>query len=188
MPATHHRTFDGEPSALLITGTVGVGKTSTADLLSGLLADAGVPHAVIDLDRLCQAWPPPDDDPFHQRLLLGNLRAVTTNYRSFGVRHLVLAGVAENAAERNAYQAALGMSLQVCRLTADLPTIHGRLRQRHEADHDTESLPWHLERAEELDLVLDRAAITDIAVDTTHLAPADVAATVLEATGWIRAQ
>ncbi len=187
MPTTHRSALEDEPSALLITGTVGVGKTSTADLLGDLLADAGVPHAVIDLDRLCQAWPAPDDDPFHHRLLLGNLRAITANYRNVGVRHLVLAGVAENAAERDSFQAALGVPLRVCRLTAKPSAIRSRLRQRHESDHDPESLPWHLTRAEELDLVLDQAAIADIAVDTTNLTPADVAATILGATGWATA-
>ncbi|MFJ3905313.1 hypothetical protein [Streptomyces sp. NPDC090025] len=186
MPATRRPARPDTPSALLLTGTVGVGKTSTADLLGDLLADAGLPHAVIDLDRLCQAWPAPDDDPFQQRLLLANLRAVTACYRSAGARHLVLAGVAENAAERDALRAALGMPLLVCRLTADLPAVHARLRARHEADHDTESLPWHLERAAELDLVLDRAALADLTVNTTTLTPSDVAATVLEATGWTR--
>ncbi|MEV7416059.1 hypothetical protein [Streptomyces sp. NPDC089919] len=186
MPSTHDPALPAEPAALLITGTVGVGKTSTADLLGDLLADAGLPHAVIDLDRLCQAWPAPDDDPFQQRLLLANLRAVTATYRSAGVRHLVLAGVAEDAAQRDALQAAVGVPLRVCRLTADLGSVQARLRRRHEADHDTESLPWHLERAAELDSVLDRAAVADLAVDTTRRTPADVAAAVLEATGWSR--
>jgi hypothetical protein len=53
----------------------------SADLLGDLLADRGVPHAVIDLDRFCQVWPAPEDDPFQHRLLLANLRAVADNYR-----------------------------------------------------------------------------------------------------------
>ncbi|WP_372404134.1 hypothetical protein [Streptomyces luteireticuli] len=168
----------------MITGTVGVGKTSAADLLGDLLADAGVPHAVMDLDRLCQSWPAPEDDPFNSGLLLRNLRALTTNYLDAGARRFILAGVAENAADRDGFRAAVGMPLTVCRLTADLPVVHGRLRRRHEADNDPGSLPWHLERAGRLQQVLDRAGIADFSIDTTRVPLPAVASAVLKAAGW----
>lgn len=181
----HHDHANGaEPRALLITGTVGVGKTSAADLLGDLLCDAGVPHAVMDLDRLCQSWPAPDDDPFNSGLLLRNLSALTANYLDAGVRRLVLAGVAENTAARDGYQAAIGMPLTVCRLTADLPAVHSRLRRRHEADNDPESLPWHLERAGRLHQILDQADIADFTIDTTHVPLPAVASAILKTTGW----
>ncbi|MFF4815892.1 hypothetical protein ACFY2K_15050 [Kitasatospora sp. NPDC001309] len=177
-------TNGAEPRALLITGTVGVGKTSAADAVGGLLQEAGVPPAVMDLDRLCQAWPAPEGDPFNLGLLLRNLRALTANYRDAGVRRFVLAGVAESIAERDGYRAALGMPLQVCRLTADLPVVHGRLRRRHEADNDRGSLPWHLERADGLHRILDQAGVADFTVDTTRLPLPAVASTVLRTAGW----
>ncbi|MEU9001740.1 hypothetical protein [Streptomyces sp. NPDC048551] len=110
-----HAPGSAAPTANTRSRPAGAGKTSTADLLGDLPADAGAPHAVIDLDRLCQAWPPPADDPFQLGLFLANLRPVTANYRAAGVRHCVLAGVAENAAQRDAYRTALGMPLRVCR-------------------------------------------------------------------------
>ncbi|RKN65955.1 hypothetical protein D7231_24450 [Streptomyces klenkii] len=180
----HDRASRAEPRALLITGTVGVGKTSAADLLGDLLSGAGVPHAVMDLDRLCQSWPAPEDDPFNAGLLLRNLRALTANYLDAGVRRLVLAGVAENTADLDGYQAAIGMPLTVCRLTADLPVVHSRLRSRHEADNDPESLPWHLERAGQLHQILDQADIADFAIDTTHVPLPAVASTILKTAGW----
>lgn len=183
MSGNDHATGAG-PCALLITGTVGVGKTSVADLAGDLLADAGVPHAVMDLDRLCQSWPAPDDDPFNFRLLLRNLHALTAQYLDAGTQRFVLAGVAESAADRDAYRAALGMPLQVCRLFADLPAVHTRLRRRHEADHDSASLPWHLERAGQLHQILDEAAVADFTVDTTEVPPSAVAARVLKTVGW----
>lgn len=85
----------------------------------------------MDLDRIRQSWPAPAGDRFNFRLLLRNLRDLTANYLDAGVRSIVLAGGAENQAERDAYQAALGIPLQVCRLTADLPAVHARLRHRH---------------------------------------------------------
>ncbi|MEO3890831.1 hypothetical protein [Nonomuraea sp. B5E05] len=42
--------------ALLITGTVGVGKTSVADAAGDVLSDAGVPNAVIDVDPQSLDW------------------------------------------------------------------------------------------------------------------------------------
>ncbi|GGP75679.1 ATP-binding protein [Streptomyces melanogenes] len=180
----HDRANGAEPRALLITGTVGVGKTSAADLLGDLLSDAGVPHAVMDLDRLCQSWPAPEDDPFNFALLLRNLRALTANFLDAGVERLVLAGVAESTADRDAYQAAIGMPLKVCRLTADLPVVHSRLRHRHETDNDPESLPWHLERADQLDKVLEQADIADFTIDTTHVALPAVASAILKTAGW----
>ncbi|WP_188275030.1 hypothetical protein [Streptomyces sp. CBMA152] len=169
----------------MITGTVGVGKTSVADLVGDLLAEASVPHAVMDLDRLNQSWPAPDEDPFNFRLLLRNLRGLTANYLDVGVRRFVLAGVAENTADLDGYQAAIGMPLQVCRLIADLPAVHTRLRLRHEAANDPESLPWHLERAGQLHQIIDQAAIADFTIDTTEVPPSAVAASVLKTAGWI---
>ncbi|MEU6721608.1 hypothetical protein ABZ897_60085 [Nonomuraea sp. NPDC046802] len=55
-------------TALLITGTLGAGKMAVADALGDLLADAGVPNAVIDLGWLRRALPAPPDDPFQSAL------------------------------------------------------------------------------------------------------------------------
>ncbi|MFD5142467.1 hypothetical protein [Streptomyces sp. NPDC058401] len=170
--------------ALLITGTVGVGKTSVADLLGDLLATARLPHAVIDLDRICQSWPPPETDPFNFRVLLRNLHGLTTVYRDAGARRIVLAGVAESVEQRHAYEMALGIPLQVCRLTAEAASVRARLTRRHKGDGDSNSRRWHLGRAGELDRILDRADVADFTIDTTHLTLPAVAAAVLTATAW----
>ncbi|GAB2821190.1 DUF397 domain-containing protein [Lentzea nigeriaca] len=48
--------------ALLITGPVGVGKTTVAEAVGDVLAAAEVPHAVIDLDWLRCFRPSPADE------------------------------------------------------------------------------------------------------------------------------
>ncbi len=48
---------------LLVTGPVGVGKTTVALEASDLLEAAGVPHAVIDVDALSWCYPTPVNDP-----------------------------------------------------------------------------------------------------------------------------
>lgn len=92
--------------ALLINGTVGAGKTSVAEALGDLLAQAGIANAVIDVDWLRRSWPEPPGDPFNGAITLRNLRAVARNYREAGALRLVLAGVVESRAERAAYAAA----------------------------------------------------------------------------------
>ncbi|MBV2357369.1 ATP-binding protein [Streptomyces sp. J2-1] len=166
------------PEALLLTGTVGAGKTSVATRIGELLASAGVPNAVIDLDALCDSWPPPVDDPFNTRVMLANLRSVVLNYRAAGVNRFVLAGVVENAEERDRCAAALGAELLVCRLRVDLDTNHARLRARHA--NEPHRLPWYLKRSGELADLLDRARVEDFTLDTTDRPVGELATSVLE--------
>lgn len=179
------RTSPGAPGAaraLLVTGTVGVGKTSVADAMGDLLCEAGVPHAVIDLDRLCQSWPAPPDDRFHFRLLLRNLRCVARNYVDTGATRLVLAGVAENRAQRERYAEAVDAELNVCRLRLPLATVRERLAARHHGAPG--ELRWHLDRSGELDGVLDEAAVADFTVDATGRSAEATARAVLDTAAW----
>jgi adenylylsulfate kinase len=119
------------PAALLITGTVGVGKTTTAEAVGALLREGATPYAVIDLDTLRNAWPSPRTDPFNEHLMLANLHAVAHNHLSAGAVRLVLAGVLEDPARRPLYDEAVGAPLTVCRLRLDLIEVAARLRRRH---------------------------------------------------------
>ncbi|MFI6562228.1 hypothetical protein [Streptomyces sp. NPDC050534] len=170
------------PRALLITGTVGVGKTSVAETVGRLLTDAETPNAVIDVDWLCNSWPRPAADPFNFGMLLRNLRLVAGSYLDAGVARLVLAGVAESRAERNQYEEALGIGLSVCRLRVQLPTVHQRLAHRH-GDDDT-GLSWYLKRSGELDRILDHAGVEDFSVDATEASVGAIARTVLQRADW----
>ncbi|WP_392750048.1 hypothetical protein [Streptomyces sp. LN590] len=171
-----------EARALLITGTVGVGKTSVADAAGDLLAGSGVPNAVIDMDWLCRSRPAPADDRFNFALLVRNLRCMVGNYLDAGATRLVLAGVVEDAEDREQCAKAVGVGLSVCRLRVELPVVRQRLSRRH-AD-EPEALRWHLDRSGELDGILDRARVEDFTVDATHHRVDEAAAAVLEAAGW----
>ncbi|WP_162466487.1 adenylyl-sulfate kinase [Streptomyces taklimakanensis] len=172
------------PESLLITGTVGAGKTTVAHVVGDLLADAGTPTAVVDLDALCRSRPAPEGDPFNVELLLRNLRCVAGNHIAAGAVRLVLAGVAESRGDRERYREAVGTGLTVCRLRVHLPTVRRRLVRRHENDHAPDALRWHLDRAGELDRILDRAHVADHTVDATDGSAADIATAVLRAVGW----
>ncbi len=171
------------PAALLITGTVGSGKSTTAQAIGGLLRKDAIPHAVIDLDALRNAWPSPADDPFHERLMLANLGAVARNHVVAGAVRLVVAGVLEDLAQRPLYEQAVGMPLSVCRLPLDLADVQARLHRRHR--DDLEALNWHLQRSGELDAVLDAAEVADVEEGVkAEQTPAQVAQAVVRAVGW----
>ncbi|GAA2484700.1 AAA family ATPase [Winogradskya humida] len=168
--------------ALLITGTVGAGKTTVAEALGDLLIQDGIPSAIIDVDWLRRSWPAPPGDPFNGKITLRNLHAVAATYLEAGARRLVLAGVAESAAERDAYQVALGVPLTVCRLRVDLPTVRQRLTRRQA--NDAAGLGWFLKRSGELDQILDQARIEDVTVDAGTGPPRQVAELVMTAIDW----
>lgn len=171
------------PAALLITGTVGSGKTTTAQAVGALLRRRATPHAVVDLDALGDAWPGPADDPFHERLVLANLHAVARNHLAAGAVRLVLAGVLEDPAQRPRYDEAVGVPLTVCRLRPDLATVASRLHRRHVDDR--EALDWHLHRSGELVAVQDAAGIADVEVAVTaDQTLSQVADAVVDAAGW----
>jgi adenylylsulfate kinase len=167
-----------QPSALLITGTVGAGKTSVADALGDLLSQRQIPNAVIDLDWLRRSWPSPPGDPFNSAITLRNLRAVAANFLSVGAQRLVLAGVIESRTERDVHQAAVGVPLTVCRLQVDRPALRERLQRRHQ-DNPT-ALQWFLDRSDQLDHILRRAGVEDVVVDTTTRSVQQTASAIID--------
>lgn len=169
-------------SALLITGTVGAGKTSVAGMVGDLLTGQGIANAVIDLDWLRRFWPGPADDPYNLALGLRNLRPMARNYLDAGAVRIVLAGVIETQTHRDLHQDAVGVPLSVCRLRVDLPVVRDRLARRHEGDGAV--LQWHLDRSGELDAILETAGVEDFTVDASDLSISLTAAAVIRAAGW----
>ena len=167
--------------ALLLNGTVGAGKTTTAAAVAEVLIARAVPHAVVDLDQLRRAWPAPPGDRFHSALGLRNLAAVAREYRSAGVERLVLAGVLETAGDRAGLEEALGERAAVCRLRVPADEVQRRLEQRSETAGE---LGWYALRAPELAAIQDAAGVDDAVVEVRGEAPDEVAAAVLRAIGW----
>lgn len=173
------------PAALFVNGTTGVGKTSTLQALGAVLAEAGVPHALVDLDMIALAYPPPPGDPYNTKLILANLAAIVPNYRSAGADRIAIAGVLTAVDDRDRYASALGVpELTVCRLRARPDTVERRLRERHGRD-----APWELggflEGYVRLDAELDRAGVDDVVLDVDDLSARDVARELAAAVGWL---
>ncbi|WP_143099789.1 hypothetical protein [Nocardioides psychrotolerans] len=168
----------------MLIGTMGVGKSSVAAALAGLLTTRGIPHARLDLDDVRRAWPAPADDPFHFALTTQNLSCLSTSFVRSGAEPLVLAGVIETRSGLATFSAAIDMPLTVCRLTASPDVLRRRLTARHL--DDDEALRWHLARAPELDRILDAALLEACSVDVSTSTVSAAARDVARVVGWLQ--
>lgn len=165
---------------VLINGSVGTGKTTTAEVLGDEVRQCGIPGAVVDVDWLRRLWPSPAGDPFRTAVALENLQAITSNFRRAGARLIVVATVVETIDELERTRSALAARRMLhVRLTASPDAVLSRLTRRH--DGDEAALRWHAQRHAELADILDQAGFTDdLLIDTTHESVADVAREILD--------
>lgn len=127
---------------LLLTGTVGVGKTAVLREIGEVLRLARVSHGRIDLDWLGYGSPAPgfeadEDRPlgrFGSDLVMENLAAMWPNYRARGLTNLAVArALTDPAREVVALQSAVpGSVVTICRLEADEATVAQRVEQREQ--------------------------------------------------------
>jgi adenylylsulfate kinase len=166
---------------VLVTGTVGSGKTAVADEMAVLLHEQGIRHALIDLDLLCQLYPAPADDPYREDLMLRNLAAIWSNYRAEGIDFLVLARVIEQRDHLQRFrEVAPEADITVVRVTAPPELIQERLRRR-----EVGSFYDHLwQRSQELAGILATARVEDFVVSNDERAVRQVATEVMTRLRW----
>jgi hypothetical protein len=168
--------------AVLITGTIGSGKTALAVELGDVLGGRGHATAVIDLDWLGWFHPPAGATSAPTQLIVRNLASVWPNFRDEGARYLVMARMIQTAAEVEAIEAALGdVSPTVVRVSASEETIEARLRAR---DTGAE-LEGHLLDFAELNRQLDELAVDDLRIENDGRPIRDVADDLLVRLGWV---
>lgn len=150
---------------VLVTGPVGVGKTTVASALADALVDEGVPTAFVDGDALTEVHPASPGDEMGEGVLLANLEAAWGVYRAAGARCLVLAQVVESEAGIRPFADAIpGADVTVIRLDAPLDVIHQRIAQRGAGESD----PWHLERAQALHRLYRRTPLGHVTLDAAE--------------------
>ncbi len=168
-----------EARALIITGSMGAGKSAVAAEISDLLAAQEVPHAVIDLDALKNGYLPggvPATD-----LAFRNLADVWKNYAVLGIRTALIPGAIETAQELQLCREALpGVEIVPCRVRASLKTMQERVRSR-EPGIQQDAL---VERVKALEEILDSASLESFSVSNQDRSITDVAREILYRAGW----
>jgi hypothetical protein len=170
----------GAVRVLVITGSMGSGKTTILSEASDVLAARGIPHAAVDLDGLAIAHLPMGlCDP---TLMWRNLGCVWQNYASAGVRKLMIAQAMEHREELDHLRHVVpGAQIVVCRLTATISMLQSRVRQREPGMFQQQ----FVDRAATLNAILDVAAVEDFTVVNEDRSATDVAEDMLCRAGWL---
>ena len=165
---------------IVVSGSMGTGKTTVMAEASDLLKARGIAHAAIDLDALGIAHLP-DGTP--DELQYVNLASLWGNYAAAGADRLVLAAALEDRAMLERIREAVpGAGVYVCRLRASRETMQRRVRLR-EPGMLQEQL---VARAAELQALLDRSSPHDLALDNDDDASVtEVATELLRRAGWL---
>lgn len=171
---------------LVISGTIGAGKTEIGGAVSDLLAERGVRHGFIDGDYLAQAEPPLEGDPHNQALMFAALAAIAPAYRERGYGSIVFPRVVEDEADRGRYARAFvgpgGVAqVSIIRLAASEETRLARVAAR---EPEGKWRAWGSARTVELEVILAASLVEDAIVQNDGRDRLDVAAEVLDAAGW----
>ena len=168
--------------ALVITGSMGSGKTTMMGEISDLLAMRGIAHAAIDIDAFGNAHDPAGAIDL-AAIAYRNVAAVVRNYAMEGVNTFVMAGAIETGAELSQLRETVGgdAEIVVCRLIAPLAVMQQRIRAREPGFWQQK----YVDRVAVLEDALDKAALEDfsLANDGTRRVTV-VAGEILQRAGW----
>jgi adenylylsulfate kinase-like enzyme len=163
---------------IVITGSMGAGKTTVLGEASDLLAAHGIAHAAIDLDALGVSHL--TESASSADLAYANLRSIWANYAAAGARHVLVAAAVESRSELDRLSDALPHAeLVVCRLHAPLETMEERVRLREPGMHQEKFVG----RVADLERLLDAAALENFTLTNTG-SVTDVAREMLVKAGW----
>jgi gluconate kinase len=165
---------------LVLSGSMGAGKSTVMGEASELLKAHGILHGVAELDCLSAGHyvESAQDD-----LMLRNLASVWANYAAAGADRLLLSKPFDTMAKRARLQSALpGAEIVVCRLRARLDTMRRRVHAREAATRDRAQL---VARVAELERYLDLGGVEDFCVDNDNRPAVDVANEVLARANWL---
>ncbi len=175
------RPGEGVVPVLVITGTVGVGKSTVGGEVFRLLSEAGVASAFVDLPAFGHVGPTSPADPWNERVAHANLACAWINFAEAGARRLIVCRVLEQRSVLHRVKAAVpGAQFTVVRLRAPLDLVQSRIRSREAGDPG-----WYLDAATELQDKLEAAGVEDHTVENDARPPSEVAAEILRISGWL---
>ncbi len=161
---------------LIVSGPVGVGKTTVGHELSERLCGLKTAHTFVDLDALAQTYPRPDDDRFGTNLALRNLAAIWANCRVARSKVLIISRVVETFGDVDDIERAVSISPAItCQLSASDEALADRIERRETGS----GLARHKKRAVELARLLNSSAPANFSVETDDRRPPDIADEVL---------
>jgi adenylylsulfate kinase-like enzyme len=167
-------------SLLIITGTMGAGKTTVLGEASDILASRHIAHAAIDLDALGVAHLP--SSAGNDGVMYRNLQSVCENYAALGVTRILVARAVENRTELEVCRRTVSAAnTVVCRLSANIETMQQRVgaRELGMLQHQ------YIFRVAELDVILERARLEDFTINNENRSPTETAHEMLVTAGWI---
>jgi hypothetical protein len=164
---------------LVISGSMGAGKTTVLTEATDLLTATNVAHVALDLDYLGLAHFPARASG---NVVLRNLVAVWNNYAALGVTRLLLSEAIETSTQKERLQRAFPSArIVICRLQASVATMQARIRLREQGVRQEA----YVARVAVLQAALDAGGVEDYSVDNDGRPITDVAREVLERAGWL---
>lgn len=162
---------------LVLHGSPGSGKTTLSRVVSELLREADLAHAVIDLDDLNLVYPSPP-----RSFARANLKAIWPNYAAIPDLRLILPSVIADQEELEQLRGAVpGSRFVVCELTAPEPVLKERVTSREPNEF------WRQRLRGFVDLFHARSdleEIRDFWVSTHGRSIEESAREVVEKAGW----
>jgi hypothetical protein len=167
---------------LLITGPVGVGKTSVAFETLELLEERNLPCAFFDVDGLTYFHPKPADDRFGERFAIDALGMLVPRLREEQrITRLILARVLWERESLCRYRKAIpDAEITVVRLNAPIDVIDARIRHREAGS----AVEWYLTRARELDAHWQAHPVEDLLIETADRDVREIAREIVGSLGW----
>ena len=168
---------------VVITGTIGVGKTTVAATMSEALHERGIRHGLLEIDWLGEVYPAPDpDDPYSTAFAMQNLAAIWPHYLEVGITRAIVTMTLENQQELTDLRTALASpEVIVVRLEASAPARAERIRRRELGN----LRQLFLEKTDPLAEQMERFGIGDLVVNNDERTPQEVATEILTSIGWI---
>jgi len=166
---------------LILTGSMGAGKSTVMAEASDLLAQRQIVHAAIDMDALGLACIPSahakNDD-----LMYANLASVVRNFTIAGVSRFLVARAIERREDLELCREIIPTTdAVVCRLIASVGTMQQRIREREIGILQNKFVA----RVQTLNDTLDLAKLEDFTISNENRSLTAVAMEMLVKAGWI---